>query len=76
MRHKIILLVMLLILLVACGPVKNELKEKRYDWNGGTCSECGGELKYSGTGNKEHYICEKCGKEYTFNKVMSKKEEQ
>ena len=76
MKYRIILLVMIIISLVACKPDTNKPEEKEYDWNNGVCSECGGELIYSATGNKEHYICEKCGKEYTFNKVMSKKEEK
>ena len=44
-----------------------------YHWNNGHCEIDGGRLDYVGTGNKEHYRCEICGKEYTFDQVMSYK---
>lgn len=71
MKLKIILLVMLSLLLVGCEP--NDNKSSEYEWNNGICSVCGGELRYSRTGSKEHYICETCGKEYTFDRIMSRK---
>ena len=67
---KYILIVLVALILISCGSKSTTVS---YDWNNGHCSECGGELKYSGTGSKEHYTCEECGKEYTFDKVMSKK---
>lgn len=74
MRHELYLLAILIVmLLAACKPETNNYET--YDWNGGYCDECGGHLIYDRTGSKEHYICEKCGKEFTFDKVMNKKEE-
>ena len=72
MKTKIILLVMLSLLLVGCEPNKNQTTDES-EWNNGICSDCGGELRYTKTGSKEHYICEKCGKEYTFDRVMSRR---
>lgn len=70
-RLKIITLFVIPLLLLACTKHSTTIKE--YDWNDGYCSECGGVLRYSATGSKEHYICEECGQEYTFDRVMSKK---
>ena len=66
----LILVIFVALALVSC---KHSSNTQTYDWNNGYCSECGGELIYKATGSKEHYICENCGKEYTFDKVMSKK---
>lgn len=63
-------LVLLASLLVGCGTTN--ATNKSYDWNGGHCSECGGVLMYESTGSKNHYICNSCGKEYTFDKVEKK----
>ena len=73
MKTKLYLLTLLLLLVFSsCGStVTTETEE--YSWNNGHCSYCNGYLEWSSTGKKEHYICEQCGKEYTFDKVMSKK---
>jgi hypothetical protein len=73
MKLKLILLVMLSLLLIGCKSDESESSD--HQWNNGICLECGGELKYSRTGNKEHYVCESCGKEYVFDKIMSKKKD-
>ena len=71
-RLKLYLLVMVFVFFVACGTTKKE-PPKVYHWNGGHCEECGGELMWDSTGNKEHYICNRCGKEYTFDGVKKKR---
>ena len=75
MNYKIILVALLIISLTSCQSNKNISVNNTYDWNNGKCLECNGELIYDRTGSKEHYICSECGKEYTFDKIMSKKEE-
>ena len=62
---------LLLVLLAGC---KSEAAvQQDYTWNDGYC-ECGGELIWQGTSSKEHYKCNKCGREYTFDRVMMKGE--
>ena len=77
MKSKILsamfIFVLLILLFVISSCPQSEYLSETYDWNNGHCIECGGELKYSGTGSKEHYTCEECGKEVTFDKVMNKK---
>lgn len=72
MRHKMVIVIVLALLLVCCGAVK-ETKQPHYEWNNGYCSDCGGRLVYVETGSKEHYTCDRCGKKYTFDKVMSRR---
>lgn len=60
--------------LVTCGT-KVAPPAPQYEWNDGYCSDCGGELIWDSVGSKNHYICNKCGKEYSFDKVMNKKKE-
>ena len=69
MRPKLYLLLLVSLLLVSCGK-HVAIEEPKYEWNNGYCSECHGRLDYDKTGSKEHYICERCGKEYTFDKIM------
>ena len=73
MKPKLYLLVLAALLVFSsCGETVTT-ETKVYDWNNGRCSYCGGTLVWDSTGSKEHYKCEICGKEYTFDKVMSKK---
>lgn len=46
---------------------------KEYDWNKGRCVYDGAKLEYIKTGNKEHYICPTCNREFTFDSVGSYK---
>ena len=59
-----------IIFLTACGDAAPAVHN---EWNNGICVECGGQLIYHGTGSKEHYVCEKCQKEYTFDELMVRK---
>lgn len=72
MRHKVIIMILLALLLVCCGTAQ-KTKQIQYEWNNGYCSECGGRLIYVETGSKEHYTCNRCGKKYTFDKVMTRR---
>lgn len=67
--------IVFLILFCFYFHIPNIPKEKKYNWNHGYCEIDGGKLRYIGTNNKENYQCEKCGKIYKFNKVMSYKGE-
>jgi len=74
-KKKIIIIgVVILISILIFFPYKRNHSHNNnnddYEWNGGYCAEDGGRLNYIGTGNKVHYQCEECGKNYYFDKVM------
>ena len=46
---------------------------KEYDWNNGRCIYDNTKLEYTKTGNKEHYVCPTCKREFTFDFVGSYK---
>ncbi len=73
MKHRIILLVLAALLVFSSCGVTEPTETKTYNWNNGRCEECNGELIWDSSGSKEHYICKRCGKEYTFDGVYSKK---
>lgn len=73
MKHELRLLIIFIALVFSFFNDTATTETKDYDWNNGQCSYCGGTLIWDSTGSKEHYICKICGKEYTFDKVMSKK---
>lgn len=68
-----IIAIFLLILLAACKDIKEDVEVEHYNWNNGYCELDGGRLVYDTVGSKYHYKCEKCGKEYIFDGVMSHK---
>ncbi len=68
------------IMLLFCGLLflmslqKNtNVKYEEPNWNEGYCELDGGRLNYVSVGSKYHYKCEICGKEYLFDKIMSRK---
>ena len=68
-KNKIFILSLLFIFIfVSC---KNNLYQNTNtdEWNGGYCILDNGRLDYIGTGNKVHYKCSRCGKEYVFDEV-------
>jgi predicted RNA-binding Zn-ribbon protein involved in translation (DUF1610 family) len=67
----ILLLIVLCVLLIGCGS-NQDVQAAHDEWNNGYCSDCGGELIYKATGSHEHFVCEKCGKEYVFDRLMVK----
>lgn len=76
MKKKINLLIIilfLLFLLTFCKSSDCVANEKQSNWNNGYCELDGGRLIFDSVGSKYHYKCEICGKDYTFDKVMSYK---
>lgn len=76
-KYKFLLILILCAgMLVTCGRSKLENPQPpQDDWNDGYCSDCGGELIWDSVGSRNHYVCNKCGKEYSFDKVMDKTKE-
>ena len=66
----IILLMLIIFLFISVSCRKNFQQNSDIDeWNGGYCILDNGRLDYIGTGNKVHYKCSRCGKEYVFDEV-------
>lgn len=71
-KKKIIIIgIVILISILIFFPFRRNQSSSEYNWNGGYCIEDGGRLNYMGTSNKVHYQCEKCGKNYYFDGVMT-----
>ena len=66
---RLLYLLLITILITGCGAHTNK---PTYEWNGGHCSECGGELIYESTSDKNNYICSECGKRYRFDSIGKK----
>lgn len=69
-----IIIIFILLLFISNLKFDKTISTQENDvWNHGHCSLDGGRLNYIGSGSKEHYKCEICGKEYTFDRVMTYK---
>ena len=70
----IIILIFIFFLFITCHQsVKSKAPLENDNWNHGYCELDGGRLNYVSVASKYHYKCEICGKEYRFDKVMSRK---
>ncbi len=74
-REVLVVLVLCLgCLLIACKPNTNMKPTEEDEWNGGYCKYDNTRLEYIGTGNKEHFKCTSCDREYTFSRIYPYKD--
>ena len=60
-------------LFLVCLKKDTTLQYEEPNWNHGYCELDGGRLDYISVSSRYHYKCEICGKDYSFNRVMSRK---
>lgn len=68
-----IIFIFILFLFVICSWPVNQTSIEKFNWNNGYCELDGGRLDYISVSSKYHYKCEICGKDYKFDRVMSRK---
>lgn len=71
--RSLILILFVLLLFRISLTYKETLIKETFNWNNGYCELDGGRLNYISVGSRYRYKCEICGKEYLFDKVMSRK---
>lgn len=68
-----IIVLLLVFLFLICLKKDKTIQYEEPNWNNGYCELDGGRLDYISVNSKYHYKCEICGKDYKFDRVMSRK---